>query len=193
MTTSSCSCACAAVRPPSPRAGARPEAAETFRRSRRESPRIVSILNAEPGIPTLNVSAARHKPLVKKIYSGSHNAGRGEMGFDTIIAGATLLTGDPAAPVIADGAIGIAGDSIGFVGKRSDLPALAAARVVQAEGRVVTPGFVNVHTHAVLSLMRGVALDMGFAPAYTRGVPHGHDITEDEAVALARLGALEAM
>src|SRR5690606_28964645 len=28
---------------------------------------------------------------------------------------------------------------------------------------------------------------------YTRGVPHGHDISEDEAVALARLGALESL
>ena len=65
--------------------------------------------------------------------------------------------------------------------------------MIEADGRLVTPGFVNVHTHAVLSLMRGIALDMGFAPAYTRGVPHGHDITEDEAVALARLGALESL
>jgi 5-methylthioadenosine/S-adenosylhomocysteine deaminase len=116
------------------------------------------------------------------------------MSFDTIIAGATLLTGDPAAPVVADGAIGITGNRIGFVGRRADLPAdMPAARVLQMDGRVVIPGFINVHTHAVLSLMRGVALDMGFAPAYTRGVPHGHDITEDEAIALARLGALEAM
>ena len=59
--------------------------------------------------------------------------------------------------------------------------------------RVIAPGFVNIHTHAVLSLMRGIALDMGFAPAYTRGVPHGHEIEPDEAVALARLGALESL
>ena len=116
------------------------------------------------------------------------------MGFDAVILGATLLTSDPARPVIADGALGIVGNRIAFVGARAELPMdVAAARVLQAEGRVVTPGFINVHTHAVLSLMRGVALDMGFAPAYTRGVPHGHDISEDEAVALARLGALEAM
>jgi 5-methylthioadenosine/S-adenosylhomocysteine deaminase len=35
--------------------------------------------------------------------------------------------------------------------------------------------------------------DMGFAPAYTPGVPHPPDVREDEAVALARLTALEAM
>jgi 5-methylthioadenosine/S-adenosylhomocysteine deaminase len=116
------------------------------------------------------------------------------MRFDTLVVGATLLTGDPAAPVIADGVLGIAGNRITFAGARNALSGEAsAARTIDGEGRLVTPGFINVHTHAVLSLMRGVALDMGFAPAYTRGVPHGHDITEDEAVALARLGALEAM
>ncbi len=116
------------------------------------------------------------------------------MRFDTAIVGATLLTGDPAAPVVKDGVLGLAGNRIAFAGARGQLPPeIPAARLIEAQGRLVTPGFVNVHTHAVLSLMRGVALDMGFAPAYTRGVPHGHDITEDEAVALARLGALEAM
>ncbi|HKS65562.1 MAG TPA: amidohydrolase family protein [Xanthobacteraceae bacterium] len=116
------------------------------------------------------------------------------MQFDTAIVGATLLTGDPSRPVLKEGVLGVAGNRIAFVGAREELPAeIPAARVVEADGRLVTPGFVNVHTHAVLSLMRGIALDMGFAPAYTRGVPHGHDITEDEAVALARLGALESL
>jgi 5-methylthioadenosine/S-adenosylhomocysteine deaminase len=34
---------------------------------------------------------------------------------------------------------------------------------------------------------------MGFAPAYTPGVPHAYDLTEEEAVALGRLTALETM
>ena len=52
---------------------------------------------------------------------------------------------------------------------------------------------MNVHTHTILTMVRGVAEDMGFAPAYTPGVPHGHEVTPQEAVALARLGALEAL
>ena len=76
----------------------------------------------------------------------------------------------PPAPVIGQGVLGITGNRIAFVGSRAELPAeIPAARVIDAEGRLVTPGFVNVHTHAVLSLMRGIALDMGFAPAYTQG------------------------
>ena len=58
---------------------------------------------------------------------------------------------------------------------------------------LVIPGFVNVHTHTTLVMVRGEAEDMGFAPAYTAGVPHGHDVSEDEAIALSRLGAYECL
>ncbi|MGH7606063.1 MAG: amidohydrolase family protein [Gemmatimonadales bacterium] len=116
------------------------------------------------------------------------------MQIDILLEGATLLTGDPARSVVTDGLLAVAGNRIVFVGGRGQLPGDArAARRLELGGRLVTPGFVNVHTHAVLALMRGIALDLGFAPAYTRGVPHGHDLTEEEAVALARLGALEAL
>jgi 5-methylthioadenosine/S-adenosylhomocysteine deaminase len=116
------------------------------------------------------------------------------MTFDVVLRGGTVLTGDARHPVIDNGVVAITGNRIAALGARADFPAtIAAEKVLELSGRVVTPGFVNVHTHAVLSLMRGIALDMGFAPAYTRGVPHGHDISEDEAVALARLGALEAL
>ncbi|MCC5999664.1 MAG: amidohydrolase family protein [Pararhodobacter sp.] len=112
--------------------------------------------------------------------------------YDLLIEGATVLTGDPAQPVLAPGRIGVRGDRLALVGPAIG-PAPAAAEVIRAEGHVVTPGFVNVHTHAILTMVRGVAEDMGFAPAYTPGVPHGHEVTEGEAVALARLGALEAL
>ncbi len=116
------------------------------------------------------------------------------MDFDLVLEGAIVLTGDPARPAIHDGVVAVTGNRIALVGERRELPGeIHTGRRLKLSGRVITPGFVNVHTHAVLSLMRGIALDMGFAPAYTRGVPHGHDISEEEAVALARLGALEAL
>jgi 5-methylthioadenosine/S-adenosylhomocysteine deaminase len=114
--------------------------------------------------------------------------------FDLLIEGATVLTADSQRPVIENGVIGITGDRLALVAGPGDRPAAGlAARRIDAAGRVVTPGFVNVHTHTILTMVRGVAEDMGFAPAYTSGVPHGHDVTREEAVALARLGALEAL
>jgi 5-methylthioadenosine/S-adenosylhomocysteine deaminase len=105
-----------------------------------------------------------------------------------------VVTVDAAMTVHADGAIAVSGGRIAWVGPASALPPGArAARALPLPGRVAMPGLVNVHTHAILSMVRGVAEDLGFAPAYTPGIPHGHDVTPDEAVALARLGALEAM
>jgi 5-methylthioadenosine/S-adenosylhomocysteine deaminase len=113
---------------------------------------------------------------------------------DLLLTGATLLTGDPLQPVIQDGFVAIAGQRIVGVGPRAALAdSFGAALRLELPGRVVVPGLINIHTHAALCLMRGIALDMGHAPAYTPGVPHGHEIAADEAVALARLGALEAL
>jgi 5-methylthioadenosine/S-adenosylhomocysteine deaminase len=58
---------------------------------------------------------------------------------------------------------------------------------------LITPGFVNVHLHSALTMVRGVAADLGFAPSYTKGIPNAMDLGPEEATALARLGALEAL
>jgi len=114
--------------------------------------------------------------------------------LDLLITGATVVTVDDASSVIEDAAIGIAAGRFAWVGPAAALPPGArAAKRLALPGRVLTPGFVNVHTHAILTMVRGVAEDLGFAPAYTPGIPHGHDVTPDEAIALARLGAVEAM
>ncbi|MEO0823266.1 MAG: amidohydrolase family protein [Pseudomonadota bacterium] len=113
-------------------------------------------------------------------------------GIDILIEGAHVLTCDPAQPEIAHGRIAVAGDRLASVGP-AEGPPPAAGRVIDGRGFVVLPGLVNIHLHAILTMVRGVAEDMGFAPAYTPGVPQGHMVREEEAVALARLGALEAM
>jgi len=110
--------------------------------------------------------------------------------LDLLIEDVTVLTGTPDAPVLRNASIGLAADRIAWIGTGE---APHARSRLKLPGRVVTPGFVNVHTHAILTMVRGVAEDLGFAPAYTPGIPHGHDVTPDEACALARLGALEAL
>ncbi len=112
---------------------------------------------------------------------------------DMIVAGGTLLTADPLQPYLDTGWITIHNGRIVSIQDTAPDQIHPATQILDATGYVVTPGFVNVHTHAILSMVRGVAEDMGFAPAYTIGVPHGHDPTPDEAYAMAQLGGLEAL
>jgi 5-methylthioadenosine/S-adenosylhomocysteine deaminase len=113
---------------------------------------------------------------------------------DQLLTDLTVVTVDAQMRVIERAGVAIRAGRIAWVGPMDELPAEQAVLPRLAlPGRVLTPGFVNVHTHAILSMVRGVAEDLGFAPAYTPGIPHGHDVTPDEAVALARLGAVEAL
>lgn len=113
---------------------------------------------------------------------------------DHLLTDLTVVTVDAHMRVLDNAGVAIRDGRIAWVGPMAELPATLAPLPRQAlPGRVLTPGFVNVHTHAILSMVRGVAEDLGFAPAYTPGIPHGHDVTPDEAVALARLGAVEAL
>ncbi|SMG17919.1 amidohydrolase family protein [Paraburkholderia susongensis] len=112
--------------------------------------------------------------------------------FDIAFTHATLLTANAAQPELRDATIAIADGRIAWIGQT--LPEHAQCkRVVDASGKVITPGFVNVHTHSILTMVRGVAADLGFAPSYTPGIPKGTQVTPEQARVLARLGALEAL
>lgn len=62
--------------------------------------------------------------------------------YDIIIRAGTVIDGTGAPAVQAD--VGIVGDRVVAVG--SSLPG-TADRVIDAEGKLVTPGFVDIHTH----------------------------------------------
>jgi len=112
--------------------------------------------------------------------------------FDLVFNNATLLTGDSTQPEIRNGVLGIRGRDIAWIGQMLP-PGTTALRTIDATGKVLAPGLVNVHTHSILSMVRGVAADVGFAPSYTPGIPKGTQVNPEQARALAQLGALEAM
>ena len=70
--------------------------------------------------------------------------------FDLVIRNAHLATMAGAAPygALRDGAIGIAGDRIAWLGAARDVPG-GAARTLDAGGHWVTPGLIDCHTHLV--------------------------------------------
>ncbi|WP_108259513.1 amidohydrolase family protein [Mangrovicoccus ximenensis] len=65
--------------------------------------------------------------------------------------------------------------------------------VHDARGALCLPGLVNSHNHSPLMAVRGMVEDRGFAPAYIPGVPQGHWLSEEETLALARLGVMEML
>lgn len=68
---------------------------------------------------------------------------------DTLIRGAMVMDGSGSAPYHAD--VAITGARIGAIGK---VDAYTSERVVDAAGRVLAPGFIDVHTHDDTSVIR---------------------------------------
>ena len=64
------------------------------------------------------------------------------MNYDLIISGGTVVDGSGAQPVQTD-----LGVKDGRIARMGDLSGDQAARTIDAKGKVVTPGFVDLHTH----------------------------------------------
>ncbi|UCC25977.1 MAG: imidazolonepropionase [Gemmatimonadales bacterium] len=65
---------------------------------------------------------------------------------------ATMIPGPEPYGSIRDGAVGIRGGHIAWIGRRADLPGTPGAlarQVHSAEGGWITPGLIDCHTHAV--------------------------------------------
>jgi 5-methylthioadenosine/S-adenosylhomocysteine deaminase len=79
---------------------------------------------------------------------------------DLMIRGGTVITMDDGR-AIENGAVAIAGDTIVFVGSAADAAGRCMAKnEIDAAGCVVMPGLINGHTHAAMSLFRGIADDL---------------------------------
>ena len=77
---------------------------------------------------------------------------------DLLLSNAHVVTMDAAFTTYLGGAVAVAGSEILAVG---DIAAGHEAReTIDCQGRVVMPGLVNAHTHAPMTLLRGLADDL---------------------------------
>jgi 5-methylthioadenosine/S-adenosylhomocysteine deaminase len=79
--------------------------------------------------------------------------------FDILIKNGTILTMDPVNSVINKGIIGINHDLIAFV-SRDNGESINAGIVINARNGLILPGLINGHTHAAMTLFRGLADDL---------------------------------
>src|ERR1051326_3291409 len=72
-----------------------------------------------------------------------------------------VITQDPQRRVIEDGAVAIRGDRIAGVGTKAEISArFQAKQRIDRPAAILAPGLINTHTHAAMSLFRGIADDL---------------------------------
>ena len=81
--------------------------------------------------------------------------------IDLIVKGTHIVTMDAEGTVIEDGAVAIDEGVILAIGTAADIEAsYSAVETLDGGNRVVMPGLVNGHSHAAMTLLRGVADDL---------------------------------
>ncbi len=82
--------------------------------------------------------------------------------IDLIVLGDYIVTMDSARTIVMKGAIAVDDGVIVAIGTQADIQQDYSARQTLAgDRRVVMPGLVNGHGHAAMTLLRGVADDLG--------------------------------
>ena len=85
----------------------------------------------------------------------------GDSRIDLIVLGDYIVTMDAAATVIENGAIAIDDGVILAIGRADQITtSMQAEQTLDGGNRVVMPGLVNGHSHAAMTLLRGVADDL---------------------------------
>jgi 5-methylthioadenosine/S-adenosylhomocysteine deaminase len=80
---------------------------------------------------------------------------------DLIVSGAAVVTMDADNTIIQNGAVAVRDGVIVAVGESAEITAAyAAAQTLDGADRVVMPGLINGHSHAAMTLLRGVADDL---------------------------------
>jgi len=115
---------------------------------------------------------------------------------DWIWSGRYLITMDAQHRVIEGGAVAVRGDRIVGVGTKKEIDAKfqPAQRLDRPEG-ILAPGLINTHTHAAMSLLRGVADDVSLQDWLNKFIfpAESKNLSRDYVRWGTRLGVLEML
>jgi 5-methylthioadenosine/S-adenosylhomocysteine deaminase len=113
---------------------------------------------------------------------------------DLLVLGGTIVTMDQTRRIIDDGGIAVANGRIVAIGPRAEIERGYTSRQrVSAQGKVLTPGLINGHTHVPMVLFRGLADDLDLQEWLTKYIfpAEAKNVTEQFVRVGARLGLAE--
>ncbi|NNG00521.1 MAG: amidohydrolase [Desulfobacteraceae bacterium] len=79
---------------------------------------------------------------------------------DILVENGIVITMDEDNSMITDGAVAVVGDVIEKIGGTDDFTEWDADNRIDAKGGIILPGLINTHTHAAMTLFRGLADDL---------------------------------
>ncbi|MCG7371224.1 TRZ/ATZ family hydrolase [Pseudomonas luteola] len=84
----------------------------------------------------------------------------GVVPLDLLLFPTWIVPVEPAGVVLTDYAIGIKDGQVAVLAPRSDLRRYQTAESVELPGMLLSPGLINMHGHAAMTLFRGLADDL---------------------------------
>ena len=114
--------------------------------------------------------------------------------YDLIIRNAAIYTMDRDRRVISRGSLAVKGDRIAKI-EQGDLPEQdAAGQVIDADGMILFPGFVDTHIHIFQSFLKGLGADHRLIEWLNlSALPYGTVMTPRQHELAARLACMEAL
>src|SRR5258708_9025979 len=116
--------------------------------------------------------------------------------LDAIYTARYIVPMAPPRRLIENGAVAVRGDRIVAVGRRSDIDKQYQARQrLDRPDAILMPGLINTHTHAAMSLLRGIADDLTLQEWLTKYIfpAEAKNVTPDFVLWGTRLACLEMM
>ncbi len=140
---------------------------------------VLSVLAALLIIVPIVLYFSAQKLVEKKSYCN----------FDIIIKNATILTLNKKSEIINNGWIGIKNGLIADLA--SGNTDCSAKEIIDAKGKIAMPGLINTHSHAAMTLLRGID-DSSNLPEWLKNIAHYENkLTANDVYWGALLGEIE--
>ena len=114
--------------------------------------------------------------------------------YDLIIRNAVIYTMNADQRVINRGSLAIMGDRIARIEENDLSSTCSAGQVIDADGMILFPGFINTHTHIFQSFLKGLGADHRLIEWLNlSALPYGRIMTPRQHELAARLACMEAL